>query len=81
MVCTGKLGFCKCREHYTLREFMLDETGKTYGLPAKASEAPVRAPEPAGPCDVCDHPHCQAQRLRERKRYQNAKRLPWENAA
>lgn len=72
---------CRCRDCFGLREYMLALTGKTYGLPATRSETPVRPPEPVGPCDVCDHPHCQAQRLRERRKYQAPKRLPWENAA
>jgi hypothetical protein len=72
---------CRCRECFGLAEYMLKLTGKTYGLTPTRSEAPTRAVEPTGPCDVCDHPHCQAQRLRERQKYQQAKRLPWELAA
>lgn len=38
--CPGSPGYCKCPEHYGLAEYMLQITGKDYGL----SQAPKSAP-------------------------------------
>ena len=81
MTCPGTNPGCRCPACETFASYMRRLTGKSYGLPESRPEPVLRVVEVTEACDVCDHPSCQRQRLRERQKYQQAKRMPWEQAA
>lgn len=76
---------CKCSECYGLREYMLDLTGKDYGLkPAPGHTADAPALPGTKPCDgsmTCRCEDCENEKLELIVRRYNTVKQPWEIAA
>jgi hypothetical protein len=68
---------CRCRFCWTLREFMLEETGKSYGLPRAEGHAqePSTVERPTCSSMTCVCPKCASERAQMRP---TVARQPWE---
>ena len=71
---------CRCSACFTLREAMLEITGKDYGLAAAPGHAPPHLrPVESGSSSMTELDPAEFRRLQERAR--NRVRQPWETAA
>lgn len=73
---------CRCSQCFGLAEYMLDVTGKDYGLPRVAGHAPALVdPDPCDGSMTCSCKNCSEERRRRIVRPIRQPKQPWETAA